>query len=421
MRRYWLSILLSVFIVVGMSTYYVFGAADHLPEYKLSIVEGDITEGAKIQVIGSYIGSYIGGKGSGVLSVTTDGSDYQSRHSIYRKEFSNTERSVMTQAPDIRQITKDHRSFMRGKGSADSLYKDEEWIIYAEAYANNTDDDKSGIVLSIELLNQTTDKVSHYETFVNEQTSYAYSYVMDVQLIEDEIHILTYQRPARIEGKMIVDMSDSDEYHNYVVDMNNGVLMNKEILNFGITAKDNVELHQNIITNATYSASSDHTLFKVREMKRTTIDEERSREVVGNHFYSYKYKTGKLTDLSDILEAVGMADDVSYRLNGSNLSILNSEPDMITISNYNLDTGKMENKVVTLTSEQLGADTLGNGILKNDRIYILFYKNDIPMTAVVDASNGDIVYKGEVVFDGAASESKEHMMNVQLLNIGITE
>ncbi|HEY2494014.1 MAG TPA: hypothetical protein VGI33_14045 [Paenibacillus sp.] len=412
MRRYWFSILLSLFIIVGIGTYYVYGATDRLPEYKLSTVEGDVNEGAKIQLEGSYVG----GRGSKVVSVTADGSDYQRRHSIYRNSFADT-RSWLNEQADIRQMIKDHRTFMRGKGYVESFYKDEEWTIYAEAVVNSDDVANSKVVLNIEILNQNSGEVSHFELIVDEHISY--SHVEDVQLIDNQIHILTLTYP---EGE--VDESDSKEqYHDYVVDMNSGALTNNETLALGVKAKDDARLNYSSITSATFSEPSDYALLLVHEEEKS--EETNQGRVLYNEYpYSYAYKTGKITALPDTLKTAGIAgvdENGSYRLKGSILSILSYKSDFIKMSRFNLDTGKVDKDVISITGQQLGADNIMRGIVKEDRLFILFHKNSIPMAAVVDVTNGDLLYKGEAVFDGAASESKEHMENLQLLNMDIAE
>ncbi|MGF7048035.1 hypothetical protein J2T13_002541 [Paenibacillus sp. DS2015] len=406
MRRYWFSILISLFIIVGLGTYYVYGATDRLPEYKLLTIEGDVKEGAKIQLQGSYIG----GRGSEIVTVTTEGSDYPSRQSVYRKELSGAARSWLYAQPDIREVIKDHRSFMRGKGSYTSLYKDEEWIIYAEPVGNSGNISSSKVVLNIDILNLSSGKVRHFEPIIEEQVTH--SFVTDVQLIDDQIHVLSLVYP--------LGDGDNFDYHDYIVDMNSGTLMNNLNLTSGFKVKDNTQLNFSGITNDTFSAPSDHAILVVLEEKKLEKDNQ-GRTLFDEYPYSYEYKTGKLTALSDIQKGTGLTGNGFYRLEGSLFSSLRVEPKLITMSRYNIETGKADNDVISLTAQQIGADAIKGAIMKAGRIYILFHKNGIPMATVVDETNGDIVYKGEVVFDGDESERKEHLENVQLLNMQIVE
>lgn len=415
MRRYWFSIILSVFIVVAISTYYVYGSSDLRPWYKLSTVEGDVKEGMKIHLKGSYFSS----NSHQFVNDIAEVNDNPSRYSIFRDRYSARARSELAQDPDIRQIIKEHRSFMRGKGNANSFYADEEWVIYVEGDINNVFTSNPRIILKIDLLNQTSGEVKHYETIVDEQTPYIFSYVEDVQLIEDQIHILTYQTQKKAD----MDVSDTQQYREYILDMNSGALTNHEVLNFGIATKDHVNLKSNNIKNAISTAPSDYAVFIVGEdnINITAVEGGQKYEFRDKYFFSYSYKTGELKDITAILNTVGMKEYSTHRLESSVLSILNYGSEGMTISHYNLDTEKLDKEVVSLTVQQLGADQIRTGKMKNDRVYILFHKNEIPMVAVVNANNGDILYKGEVVYDGDSSESKEQMKNVRFTNIQIAE
>ncbi|OAB41110.1 hypothetical protein [Paenibacillus antarcticus] len=392
MRRYWISIVFSVFIIVGLGTYYVYGAVVDFPEYKILKVSGDVNEGSKISVQGNFSN----GGGNQLLIATSEGGEYPNRRSIISQLFSGS-RSWMNDQIDIRQMLNDHRSFMRGKGTISSFYKDDEWIIYADAVLNNALGVKPEIVLSIDSLNQTTGAVKHFETIVDDSLGYSYIYVEDVQLIGEQVHMLINQRSkGNLNGAAV-------EYHDYVVDMNNGTLINKERLVLGDNTKDNVELFDRSILNAIHSAPSDHAVLIVTDEQKRVND---YMGIIDQHLYSYAYKTGVLTDMSDNLKSAGIDDNGELRLDGNVLSILNYEEDSIKLSHYNIETEKMENEIISLTDKQLDADTIIMGTTKNNKLYILYYKSDIPKVAVLDATNGAILYTGQVVYEGEPSESK---------------
>ncbi|MEC0091124.1 hypothetical protein [Paenibacillus macquariensis] len=397
MRRYWISIVLSAFIIVGLGTYYVYGAVVDFPGYKISKVSGDVNEGSKISVQGNFAN---GGRYQ-LLIATAEGSDYPNRRSAYSQFFSGT-RPWMNDQADIRQILNDHRSFMRSKGNINSFYKDDEWIIYADAVFNNAFGVKSEIVLSIDTLNQTSGVVKHYETIVEDPMDYSQIFVEDVQLIGEQIHMFIGQHSKTNQNKGNSN-SSKVEYHDYVVDMNSGALMNNISLALGDNTKDNVELFDRSIMNTIYSAPSDHAILIVYDEQKRVND---YMGIIDEHLYSYAYKTGVLTDLSDTMLKAGIDDIGDIRLDGHILTILNYEEDFIKLSRYNIDTEKVTNEDISLSAQQLGAEKIIMGTTKNNKLYILFYKNDIPKVAVLDATNGAILYTGEVVYEGEASESK---------------
>ncbi|OAB42414.1 hypothetical protein [Paenibacillus glacialis] len=404
MRRYWISIVLSVFIVVGLGTYYVYGAVVRFPEYKISKVSGDVNEGTKIVVQGGFLE---GGRYQSIFA-TAEGSDYPIRSNLFTQMFWGTG-SGMTEQTDIRQIIKDHRSFMRGKGKISNFYKDDKWIIYADAVVHITYNAKTEIVLSIDLLNKTTGVVKHYETKVDDSTNYSQTFIEDVQLNGEQIHLLISQRSTGIIN------GSEGEYRDYAININSGAITNNGRIAFGDTTKDYVELFDRSIMNSIVSSPSDYAILSV------TDQQPRVNEYMDEHFYSYAYKTGELTDLSETLMKAGIDDIGNLSLDGNVLSILIYEEEFIKLTRYNLDTGSLANKVISLTAKQLDADQIVMGITKNNRLYILSHKNDIPKVAVLDETNGAIRYTGEIVYDGKPLGTNWTMSNVERIYMEIAE
>lgn len=130
MRRYWLSILMVVLGVSGIATYYSYGRLDFLPDYKLETIQGDAKEGAVIELSGSQ---YLERR-SEALNINFKGSEYYRSNENMRKNVLSGD-SWFYKQPDIKQMIKDHKSFMRGKLNAQGFYRDEEWVVYAEVKA----------------------------------------------------------------------------------------------------------------------------------------------------------------------------------------------------------------------------------------------------------------------------------------------
>ncbi len=412
MKRYLLSILLGIFIVAGISTYYSYGTVNRFPEFMLSTVQGDSREGEQIELSGSYSGRMVG---SEQLTVTVDGSDYGSEQSLYEQNIKGAHPWFYSQ-PDIQEMIEDHRNFMRGKSSAGSFYKDEKWIIYAEASLSNKDASNPGITLNVELLNRTSGKVSHHASTVNGQTAYAQVYITDVQLHGDQIHILAYHYPKMdpISGNI---NRDSEKFHDYVMNIDNGNVIRDVKLDKGTGAKkEDVELSLSVITNEKPFAPGEYAVLIAREFTRATSDNE--LVTLAENLYSYSYKTGNLAALPEQLKK-DLNDNPSFNLNGNVLSVLKEGTNAVQLKRYNLVTGQEEPGIPSLTPDQLGADSIGTMLILNERVYVLLHKDNIPMVAVLNASNGDILYKGRTTYDGPSSEADEYMKDMQLLNIYI--
>ncbi|QYR20758.1 hypothetical protein KZ483_23850 [Paenibacillus sp. sptzw28] len=419
MKRYTLTILLGLFIAAGIGTYYVYGAVDNLPRYKLSTIQGNTEEGAALELSGNYSGRMR----SQSLTVTTDGarySRYYGDHSILRQNFLGAllnARSYFYRSSDIRDLIKNHRNFMRGKGLQGGFYKDEEWLIYAHSSVKIVNSTKRKGILIIDLLNLSSGKTKRYETAAN--TVYIQE-ISDVQRVGNQIHILSYeQKPNQTAGKFT---ESSSEYRDYVVDLNNGNLIRNEKLSYDISGKKGVQVNIRAVTNALPSAPAEYVLLTVDEEKITEKDHNSYTGVtIARHLYSYSYKTGHLTALPASLTQrnLGPKTYQSYSLNGNMIDLLAFENKKVSVSRYNLDIEQEEKVLPPITAKLLGADQLGNALIKNNRVYVLLHKNKIPMAAVLDATDGKLLYKGQVTFEGPDSEANEQMKNLQLLNMNI--
>lgn len=365
--------------MTGISTYYAFGAADHLPEFKLSTIQGNADEGIDINLSGSYSGRIR----SEFLTVSAKGSDYRSRKSVYEKNIASV-REWYLQNPDIKQLVDDHPNFMRGKGEITGLYKDEEWIIYAEASVSKKAASRSEVILDVELLNLKSGKVTRYETAAEGKKAYAFMNIRDVQRVDDQLHIVTFQHPASVPP---------DEIYDYVMDLQSGKLIRDEMLTRGIEPKKDVKLNFGYITKENLSAPGEHALLKVNEEKvNRSGNHPDAGTIVTEHLYLYSYKTGKLTALPDSLTSGNLAMASSYSLKDDILSILRNDKQSLTWLQYNLVTGKVEKEASSMTAQQLGADEIQWSFIRNNRIYISFNQSGIPSVAVVNAANGALLY-----------------------------
>lgn len=70
MKRYKITGALILLIMASLGTFYAYGAELRLPEYQLQTIEGDLAEASKLTLLGSYVG----GKGSYPIEVSTLGS-----------------------------------------------------------------------------------------------------------------------------------------------------------------------------------------------------------------------------------------------------------------------------------------------------------------------------------------------------------
>ncbi|MGM0885111.1 MAG: hypothetical protein ACQEXQ_29220 [Bacillota bacterium] len=404
MRRYWLSIIIAVLAVSGIGSYYAFARQNHLPEYKLETMQGDPTEGTAVTLLGSYYGNMT----SEPLKVTIDGSEYGGLNTNLRIKLTGV--PWIYRQPDMQQLLKDHKSFMRGKGNMNGFYRDEERVIYSDVSLKNKGSEAE---LQLTLLDEATDKVSTFQQTYELPKEPSHIFVEDVQRIDDEIFILV--------KRFYLDLKSTEvEYDIVVLDLASGKLLrNVKLENWSSPAED-IQMQVGTTLTDRPSAPTETIFFNVSEMKinKNTGDAQR----IGEKYYSYSYRTGLMTELPDM--GWQSADDGGRVISLQHDYFYFAEYglDHITLSHYGLKTKEQELAYASVSAEQLGVDEIISVQISSNRVYLLFNQSGVPGAAVLDLTNGEVLFTGRTVEIGDEQEPEEEMKeNLHLLNLEIFE
>jgi|GEM_PF-6188877 hypothetical protein len=290
MKRYAITIALVLLIGASFGTYYALGADLHLPKYRLQTVEGNPAEAADLILSGSYVG----GKGSFLLEVSTEGS--KRTGPSFWNQWKKSDGPLTNQAlsSDFHSLYQEHSDFMRGKFDTYGFYQDQNTLIFAKAnYAKTKDLQKSGTIhWSADVLDLATGKKTRY---ADKQTEPAISaHVVDVQKIGSEIHILTIVTRSGINSKMIDNIFDSVS----------GEPIRTVQLPLGEPSGPDRELRIELIAEARYTAANSRVLFMVREQGKISSDttsvavkiSDQTPETFSEHLYVYHYTSGQVED-----------------------------------------------------------------------------------------------------------------------------
>jgi hypothetical protein len=373
---------------------------ERLPEYKLNTIEGNPAEIDEIEITGWYGGVLH----SEFLTLNAKGTVYQKDVSLYEEHIKKNNNWIYSDR-EYKDLKKKHRNFMRGKSSMDNFYKDEEWLIYADTITDNVIMDKQDVFLKMDLLNEKTGNVTHYRTKIADSIFYSYVAIGDVQRFGDEVHIL-----VRI----------SDEYRIYVLNLSNGELIRDEKLDIGANSKQQgltIDLYA--VSNEIRSEPADHVVIRALEKEVTRESNGGySESIRSERVYSYAYRTGKLTVMP---QSPGQGGDLIHydgnTLNGNIFSSIANDQNVVTLKRYDVATQQSLPGVSELTARELGVDEIASATNRGDRIYMLLRKADISYVAVVDATNGNVLYKGMANYEGPESKSQEQMKNLHLMNM----
>lgn len=419
MKRYLFSIILGLCTLGILCTYYTYGAADHLPAYKLVTVQGDPKEGAGIELYGNYRGI-----GSESLSINMEGSKYRSRETFHDRLLFL--RSWRKYSEGMEQLFRDYRQFMRGKLDPDGFYKDNEWLIYAQKKVSSVESSKKQFQLHVDLLNMKTNEEKQYVTEIPTDSTIDYIYVDDVQRINDQLHVLIKQ------GKRGESLRQN---FDYVLDMKSGALIEgKQVTHWKYSADKKINIEVSSLSNDI--APNEYMVFKVQENKVTQIQEDKVTSKknqsyftyvpISVHLYVYSYRTGKLSALPDPKQPdpkqkVNTSPSPPYYLENDSLIYAYYDKNAIQLSRYNLDTGLEERDYVKIEASELGVDQIDWFVLTRNRVNIFSKKGSTHLVIIFDTSDGKTRYVGQVTYEGPESERDKEMGFLRLYNLNIRE
>lgn len=411
MKRYLLSIILGVCTLGILCTYYTYGAADHLPAYKLVTVQGDPKEGEGIELSAIYRGI-----GLEPLSINMEGSSYQSRETFRDKLFYL--RSWRNFSKGVGQLFRDHRQFMRGMINPYGFYKDNEWLIYAKRNITSGQSSKKQFQLQVDLLNRNTNEEKQYVTEIPTDSTIDYIYVYDVQRINDQLHVLIKQGK---KGYALL------QYFDYVLDMKSGALIEgKQVTHWKNNA--DVKIKTEVLSLSNDIAPNEYMVFQVQESKVTKGKDYSFYYVpISVHLYVYSYRTGKLSALpkqpvpKQPIPKQKIDTNPSYYLESNSLVYANFDQNAIKLSRYNLDTGLEERDYVKIETSELGIDKIQSFVLTHNRVNILSKKGSTNLVVILDTSDGKTRYVGQVAYEGPESERDKEMDFLWIYNLNTLE
>ncbi len=382
MKRYLGTWFLGVFAVVSLGSYYLFGASGGLPDFKLEKLEGAASEEERMVLYGSYTGlSNLNGLGNYKrLSISSQGTDYFLRRSfIERDTVLNYDQLDLHD--DLTALKRPYRSFMREKSNAEGFYKDEQWLIYAGVALRQASGKEQDYVLQLETLDLATGETKQLEQRLAGGLEYSWMNVRDVQLLDDELHVMVDSRG-----------SQGSSFYEYIFHLTDGALLDQRKLEYA------VEL-QTMVRGKTPSKPSEWLLF-------TTTKPESG--IMRKQAILYSYRTGQYVALPKMdLWSNGTVnrDHTDYSLDEQWVTFASFDAGEITIIRYDLESGRPLTDELRLTAERLGGEVISKIAIEQQRIYALIYDNIMTpehkiILAAIDAVTGEVLYRGQVVPSG---------------------
>ncbi|MCI3920071.1 hypothetical protein MO973_07495 [Paenibacillus sp. TRM 82003] len=410
-KRYALPFALGAFVLVALGAYYVHGATDRLPEFRLATVEGDPAEASGLKLSGSFIGR----RGSAPVVVTADGSDYRDERSLYRNVVTDA-RAWFAGHPDLAEMLEQHRGFMRGKGWGSGFYRDEDMILYAMDVAE-AGAASSTIRVNVERLDLASGRTASFTAPIKLPEGYDYGSVMDVQRFGDDLHLL-----MQFSGDTM-QVADS-VVRDYVFDIRDGSLLREVSLEHSVVPAEGDRLRLRVTTERLPSDPENFVIVDVIEEEIEEVFEggysSKTRSI---RFFAYDYRTGALRETMPANEepAASVSEESSEAYKGESVNSLDDgvfsrityRDDRLAVTRERLDTG--ETTYTAFENAPFDIHRIDSVELQADKLLVLS-QQEVPTVAVLGLPDGNLLYRGQAVpGDNASIEDAKQLrlMNVE--------
>jgi len=400
MKKYGWTIGLCLFSAVVIVTFLTCSAFDRLPQYALVTVEGDESAAARMELIGMTNVSGL----PETLALTTQGSIYDSEKSAYQKKIAEA-RPWVDYMPDIRQLQKEYRHFMRGKGDYRGLYQDDEWLVYVKTSRTNASGQGVAVTFHVDMLEKTGKKKNRFDTKItlpSESLPYSFNYVevLDVQRVGRELHVMTMQHQTCIV---------------FVFDPDSGSLLRADELDFSAFG-DGGAIPFQIIGETRRSYPNEHVVIRLREWGGVTEGVTAASKQEREYLAAYHYATGEIRPIEGMERDPGKDMNSVYQLEDGTFSLMNYNAHQAEFRSIRLDRGEVRSLVVQ--PQQFGAESIMYVKWNEGKLYLLLQGNETS-AVILDAGSGKLLYRGVVKAEGNAEEAKRRLEKLQFFDLEI--
>ncbi|WP_336865131.1 hypothetical protein [Peribacillus frigoritolerans] len=395
MKRYLCSIIIGMAVILSIGTYYVkvASSASSLPKYSFKTLEGSDKELYPVIINASLQ------NGSTFYEPLT----IESNTTTYESERSYLENLTGRQGHEIERLVKEHRSFMRGKGSISSIYEDDDFLAYARVNSEYTKSGNMEAKFDIGLLEKKDEEETSFQIELPNQGRIMNADVRDVQLVHSKLQVLTMNDVNSNNEKQ------TKEVHLYTIDVaNKKVLSDKTLVSETFTYPDQVDFEMPI----DLTPSQPNNMVFISLIKGVNHEdgpfEEKLKE---SKLLSYNYETEKLETVKKELLSLDMAR--SGYADGKNLYAVEMKSGKYRIKTFDLSSQTLTNDTeLDIAANKKEQDFAA---IKNGRVYFLLgnevdqdvLTNKPAKLLIADIKTGKTLYKGETIINKKNSKSFE--------------
>ncbi|WP_163971484.1 hypothetical protein [Oceanobacillus halotolerans] len=404
MKKYWKLITLTIIIMAGIGTFYIYDslAADAYPAFTIETNSGN-EEVIENLLINAHYGT---GQNIQPVQITKDEAIYANERSF----FERLDGAYLS--PERKHLQENYRNFMRGKAIYGSFYEDEEYLVYANVNIDTSALEARSSSIEVSMLDKGTDETTSFVYDIPHSSEVNHVALQDVQLVNDNVTLIT-QNHSRSQGNLAI--------HVYEFDAQSHELIREESIISDQAQEQNQFTDMFMLNETDPMSSKDYAVFRnvVREEIRNN-DGTYSHEEISNELIAYNLESGKIEDitLTEELKEFGRVN----LFDGTNLYFTKSIENGLEVVSYNIKDKKIENEM-TVELDQVessqapsfpmvneGGRELAHLTVHDKNLYILSRIGNVEEPAdliVIDLETEETIYEGEISEKGQNRDSDE--------------
>lgn len=405
MKRYWFSIVLVIFILGSVGTYYVAAAARSFPEYRLLTVSGDDNEAKSLVLQGDT-------KEYGSIDINAKGSSYFQEKSFLGSIFSNER---FKYSPDLQQMMKEHKNFMRGKKTDNGFYQDNDVLAYADVQIGKDIVNRT-YRLNISVLNLKSNDKINFSAVLPKQENYSWVSTSDVQVKGQTLTLITYNVKKATSSQQ---NEPTQEIHAYMIDLNKKSIVEDRVLLADERLDDGRIVTYSILPSSQYSAPAESLAYQ--QMTQTFVkdkDGNESLESWEQSIFTYNLASGKSESVPALSssskdESADSGGPQAYVSQGSIIELVKEGADSLVKVYSNSDKTNREFRIPV-------TETL-NTLVYGDRLYTMTHDDDTTKVVIADLRQGKVVYTGAVDINEQGKKRAELLKKLSIYAMYMTK
>ncbi|WP_164670852.1 hypothetical protein [Virgibacillus doumboii] len=374
MKRYWKLIAIVTVAVLTIGTFYIQSAisASNYPEVIIKKESGNEELIENITLNGSY---FAGGNTSQPLTLTSEESNFRGERSFF-------ERLRGMHSPEMNQLQDEYRGFMRGKGGVVSSYLDSENVLaYVDIVNQSFNQTPSEMEFEIAVLNKESGETTTFSLPVPNRALYSRAHVVDVQMVNGDLKVLTQNTLKPSEGEFI-----SQEIHMYSFNVDEQEINGENEITIAKSKGTNVFSYINTMGEMDRMGLHNYMVFSTG---MDNLGPEGKVEQSSQQYIAYNFAENK-KEIIEIPEQ--LQNSRQYSFDGENLyAVAGQEKTSIIV--YNLKSKKIENEI------EVPSQSMNHPLISasDGKLYMLqTLETEFPELIVFDVKTGETLYKGKV-------------------------